>query len=132
MKRRFLVYVFLLMSLPLLRNNRLKRNIGSLADKTYFHRLRNNQEIWKKGNWTFTSFLQQKNEQVECVWFTYYMQHEVITQTRCAVNPYQDAIFKGGTEANSQPVCPSAWSLIGWPIEGNKASSFAKDVCCAS
>lgn len=59
---------------------------------------------------------------------TYYVQHEVVTQTRRAVNPDQDAIFQGGAEANGQPVRPGAWSLVGWPLEGNEASSFAKDV----
>lgn len=56
------------------------------------------------------------------------MQHEIVPQSWCAVNPNQDTIFQGGAKANSQPVGPGAWSLIGWPVEGNEASSFAKDV----
>lgn len=59
---------------------------------------------------------------------TYYVQHEVVTQTRCTVNPDQDAIFQGGAEANGQPVRPGARPLTGWPGECNEASSFAKDV----
>lgn len=59
---------------------------------------------------------------------TYYMQHQVVTQAMCAVNPDQYTIFQGGTEANGQPISPGAWSLIGWPTECNEASSFAKDV----
>lgn len=56
------------------------------------------------------------------------MQHEVVAQTRRTVNPDQDAIFQGSAEADGQPVRPGAWPLIGWPLEGNEASSFAKDV----
>lgn len=63
---------------------------------------------------------------------TYYVQHEIVPQTRCAVNPNQDAIFQGGAKANGQPVSPGARSLIGWPLECNEASSFAKDVRCPS
>lgn len=52
------------------------------------------------------------------VW-TYYMQHHVVTQARSTVNPDQNAILQGGTEANSQAVCPGARPLIGWPVECN-------------
>lgn len=50
----------------------------------------------------------------------------------CAVYPDQDSILQGSAEANSEPVCPGTWSLIGWPLKGNKTSSFAKDVGCPS
>lgn len=60
------------------------------------------------------------------------MQHEVVTQTRRAVNPDQDAVFQGGAEAYGQPVRPGARPLIGWPLERDEASSFAKDVRCSS
>lgn len=63
---------------------------------------------------------------------TYYVQHEVVPQTRRAVNPDQDAIFQRSAESNSQPVGPGAGPLVGWPVECDEASSFAKDVCCPS
>lgn len=63
---------------------------------------------------------------------TYYVQHEVVTQTGRAVNPDQDAIFQGSAEADGQSVGSGTGSLIGWPLECNEASSFAKDVCCPS
>lgn len=56
------------------------------------------------------------------------MQHQIVPQTRGAVNPDQDAVFQGGAETNGQPVCPGARPLVGWPVEQNEASSFAKDV----
>lgn len=59
---------------------------------------------------------------------TYYVQHEVVTQARGAVNPDQDAVFQGGAEADGQPIRPGARPLIGWPVEGDEAASFAKDV----
>lgn len=55
---------------------------------------------------------------VHTVW-TYYMQHHVVAQARSTVNPDQDAILQGGTEANSQAVRPGARPLIGWPVECN-------------
>lgn len=59
---------------------------------------------------------------------TYYVQHEVVTQARGAVNPDQNAVFQGGAEADGQPIRPGARPLIGWPVEGDEAASFAKDV----
>lgn len=47
------------------------------------------------------------------------MQHHVVAQTRSAVDPDQDAILQGRTEADSQPVCPGARPLIGWPAKCN-------------
>lgn len=52
----------------------------------------------------------------QTVW-THYMQHHVVTKTRSAVNSDQDAILQGCTKADSQPICPGAWPLIGWPAE---------------
>lgn len=45
------------------------------------------------------------------------MQHHVVAQTRSTVDPDQDAILQGGTEANGQPVRPCARPLVGWPVE---------------
>lgn len=59
---------------------------------------------------------------------TYYVQHKIVPQTRSTVNPDKNAIFERGAEANGQPVCPGARSLIGWPLESNEAPSFTKDV----
>lgn len=56
------------------------------------------------------------------------MEHDVVTQTRGAVDAHEDAVFDGGAEAHCQPVRPCAWPLIIGPRVGDQTPSFAKDI----
>ena len=63
---------------------------------------------------------------------TYDVQHDVIAQTRGAVDADQDAVFDGGAEAHGEPVRPGAGPLVAGPRVRDQAPSFPKDVGGAS
>lgn len=63
---------------------------------------------------------------------THDVQHDVVTQTRSAVDAHQDAVFDGRAEADRQPVRPRARPLVAGPRVRDEAASFAKDVGGAS
>lgn len=60
---------------------------------------------------------------------THNLKLQVVSQTRGAVHPNQDCILLLGAEADSQPVCSCAWSVIGWPCVHNKPSITSEYVC---
>lgn len=62
---------------------------------------------------------------------TYDVQHDVVAETRGAVNADEDAVFDGGAEAHCQPVRPCARPLIIRPRVCDQTPSFTKDVCGA-
>lgn len=63
---------------------------------------------------------------------TYDVEHDVVTQTRGAVDADEDAVFDGGAKAHSQPVSPRARPLIIGPRVCDQTPSFTKDICGAS
>lgn len=63
---------------------------------------------------------------------TYDVEHDVVAQTRGAVDADQDAVFDGGAEAHCQPVRPCARPLIIGPRVCDQTPSFTKDICGAS
>lgn len=60
------------------------------------------------------------------------MEHDVVSQTRGAVDTDQDAVLDSGAEAHCQPVRPRARPLVVGPGVCDQTSSFTKDVCGAS
>lgn len=56
------------------------------------------------------------------------MEHDVVAQTRSAVDADQDAVLDGGAEAHCQPVRPRARPLVIGPRVRDQPASFAKDV----
>lgn len=60
------------------------------------------------------------------------MEHDVVAQTRGAVDADQDAVLDGGAEAHCQPVRPCARPLVVGPRVRDQTPSFAEDVGGAS
>lgn len=56
------------------------------------------------------------------------MEHDVVAQTRRAVDADQDAVLDGGAEAHRQPVRPRARPLVIGPRVRDQPASFAEDV----
>ena len=60
------------------------------------------------------------------------MEHDVVSQTRGAVDAHQDPVFDGGAEAHRQPVGPRARPLVVGPRVRDQTPSFTEDVGGAS
>lgn len=59
---------------------------------------------------------------------THDVEHDVVAQTRRAVDADQDAVLDGGAEAHRQPVRPRARPLVIGPRVRDQPASFAEDV----
>lgn len=68
---------------------------------------------------------------VEITISTHNVEHDVVPQTRGAVDADEDAVLDGRTEAHCQPVRPCAGPLVIRPRVCDQTPSFAKDVCGA-
>lgn len=60
------------------------------------------------------------------------MEHDVVTQTRGAVDADEDAVFDGSAKAHCQAVRPCAWPFIIWPRVCDQTPSFTENICGAS
>lgn len=60
------------------------------------------------------------------------MEHDVVTQTRGAVDADEDAVLDGGAEAHCQPVRPCARPLVIGPRVRDQTPSFTEDIRGAS
>lgn len=63
---------------------------------------------------------------------TYDVEHDVVAQTRGAVDANQDAILDGRAKAHRQPVRPCARPLVVGPRVCDQTSAFSKDIGGAS
>lgn len=60
------------------------------------------------------------------------MEHDVVSQTRSAVDAHQNAILQRGAEAHRQTVHARARPLVSRPVVGDETSAFPEDERCSS